>query len=133
MANIEFGGVDNYLQMLARLGDKHDEVMKKVVDSGARVLYQKIKGANAKFAKYVKFKGGKKNQYGWFAQVQFKGKTESGASAGLALGVYEYGRGGYKPQPARPWLKATIAAAEQETLEAMSDTYDEEAAKIGTE
>lgn len=129
MATVNFDGMDGYLQMLAKLGDKQDEVFRKMVNAGARVAHGKLKAANATFAKHVKLKLGKKNQYGWFAQVQFRGKTESGAPAALAANVYEHGKAG---QPARPFIKAASAAAESEAIEAMQKVYDEEVAKIGS-
>jgi len=130
MATVEFKGMENYEQMLARLGDQSDEIQKKMVTAGLRVLYAKLKAANTTFSKYLKKKSARKNQFGWFAQVQFKGKTESGVSAALAANVYEHGRGGKNRQPARPWINAACAAAEGEAVQEMSRVYDEEAEKI---
>jgi len=130
MATVEFKGMENYEQMLARLGDHADDVQKKMVDAGLRILYAKLRSANATFAKYMKMKAAHKNQYGWFAQVQFRGKTESGVPAALAANVYEHGRGGKNAQPARPWISAACAAAEGEAVKEMGRVYDEEAEKI---
>lgn len=90
----------------------------------------RIKSANAKFSKYVKMKVARKNQFGWFAQVQFRGKTESGTSAALAVNVYEHGRGGKNAQRARPWLNAACVAAEPECVAEMQRVYDEEVARL---
>ncbi|MEA4869900.1 MAG: hypothetical protein VB062_04600 [Christensenella sp.] len=140
MAKVNFDGIDDYVQMLAKFGDKQDEALRKMVNSGARVVYQKVKSANTVFSKYVKLKLGKKNQYGWFAQVQFKGKTSSGAAAGRALTVYEHGRAAgtkngrsYPAQPARPWIDAACASVEPEAVKAMEEVYDEEVAKLGND
>ncbi|MEA4914568.1 MAG: hypothetical protein VB061_08355 [Christensenella sp.] len=130
MATVKFEGFDAYEKMLAKLGDSTDSVLKQMVSAGLRILYAKIKSANATFARYVKMKAARKNQYGWFAQVQFKGKTESGAPAALAVNVYEHGRSGNNAQPARPWLDAACAAAEPECIAEMQRIYDEEAQKL---
>lgn len=131
MATVKWEGFDEYEKMIAKLGDNTDNVLKSMVIAGLRILYSKIKGANATFAKYVKMKAARKNQYGWFAQVQLRGKTESGTPAGLALNVYEHGRSnGKSSQPGRPWLKATCAEAESECVAEMQKIYDEEVAKI---
>ena len=130
MATVKFEGFDAYEQMLAKLGDSTDSVLKSIVSAGLRILYAKIKRANATFGRYVKMKAARKNQYGWFAQVQFRGKTESGTPAALALNVYEHGRSGKNVQPARPWLNAACATAEPECVAEMQKIYDEEAEKL---
>lgn len=128
MATVRFDGIDDYVNMLAKLGNSSDETFKKMVKAGLRVVYVKIKSANITFSRYAKMKAAKKNEYGWFAQVQFRGKTSSGVPAALALNVYEHGKQG---QQARPWLDAACASAESEAVSAMQDVYDEEVAKIG--
>lgn len=130
MATIEFKGVNSYEDMLARLGDHSDEIQEKMVNAGLRVLFSKLKAANAKFSRYLRVKKAKKNQYGWFAQVQFKGKTKAGVPAALAANVYEHGRGGRNSQPARPWIGAASSAARDEAVYEMNRVYDEEVEKI---
>ncbi len=130
MATVKFEGIDAYEKMLAKLGDSTDSVLKTMVNAGLRILYARIKSANAKFSKYIKMKAARKNQYGWFAQVQFRGKTESGTPAALAVNVYEHGRGGNNAQPARPWLNAACSAAEPECVAEMQKIYDEEVERL---
>ncbi|MEN6595745.1 MAG: hypothetical protein ABFC31_12450 [Clostridiaceae bacterium] len=130
MATVKFEGFDAYEQMLSKLGDDADRVQKEMVSAGLRILYAKIKGANATFARFVKMKAARKNQYGWFAQVQFRGKTKEGTPAALAINVYEHGRSGKHAQPARPWLNAACAAVESECVSEMQRIYDEEAGKL---
>ncbi len=130
MATVKFEGFDTYEQMLARLGNDADRVQKEMVGAGLRILYAKIKGANATFARFVKMKAARKNQYGWFAQVQFRGKTDEGTPAALAVNVYEHGRSGTNAQPARPWLNAACASAEPECVAEMQKIYDEEVEKL---
>ena len=130
MATVKFEGFDAYEQMLAKLGNDTDRAQKEMVAAGLRILYEKIRGANATFARFVRMKTARKNQYGWFAQVQFRGKTDEGTPAALAVNVYEHGRGGKNAQPARPWLNAACAGAEPECVAEMQRIYDEEAEKL---
>ena len=130
MATVKFEGFDAYEQMLSKLGDSTDRVLKEMVDAGLRILYEKIKGANATFARSVKMKAARKNQYGWFAQVQFRGKTDEGTPAALAVNVYEHGRSGRNAQPARPWLNAACSSVEPECVAEMQRIYDEEVEKL---
>jgi len=130
MATVKFEGFDSYEQMLAKLGNDTDRVQKEMVGAGLRILYEKIKGANATFARFAKMKAARKNQYGWFAQVQFRGKTDEGTPAALAVNVYEHGRSGKNVQPARPWLNAACAGAEPECAAEMQRIYDEEVEKL---
>ena len=130
MATVKFEGFDSYEQMLAKLGDNTDSVLKSMVSAGLRILYAKVKSAHGTFTRYVRMKAARKNQYGWFAQLQFKGKTESGTPAVLALNVYEHGRSGSNAQPARPWLNSACSGAEPECVAEMQRIYDEEAEKL---
>jgi Cu/Zn superoxide dismutase len=137
MASVKFEGFDEYEKMLAKLGDSTDGVLKEVVAAGLRILRAKVKSANATFARYVKTKAARKNQYGWFAQVQFRGKTSEALSGSHAVFIYEHGRAAgeknghkYPAQPARPWLNAACAAVEPECIAEMQRVYDEEAEKI---
>ena len=129
MAKVEMRGVDGYIEMLNKLGNSYDSVMPRVINAGRNVVAAVLR-RNPKFGKYAKPTAPKKNEYGWFAQVQFKGKTSSGASAGLAVSVNEFGRRGKRPQPARPWVRAAIAGAEGDAIRAMSDEYDKAVREI---
>ena len=62
MATVKFEGFDTYEQMLSKLGDDTDRVQKEMVGAGLRILYEKIKGANATFARFVRTKTARKNQ-----------------------------------------------------------------------
>lgn len=137
MATVKFEGFDEYDQMLAKLGDSTDSVLKTTINGGLRILLAKIKSANPKFAKYAKMRSARKNQYGLFAQVQFRGKTSEMLSGNHAVFMYEYGRVAgeknghkYPAQPPRPWLNAACAAVEPECVAEMQRIYDEEAAKL---
>lgn len=142
MATFEMDGVDAYIEMVNKLGSSYDTIVQRVVKKGCAVAAKLIAAANNKFAKYVKQTSPKKNEYGWYAQVKFDGKTSSGESAAKVASVYEYGRkaGSYtdgkghrRPYPAqapRPWIQAAIARATPEVVQTMQEEYDEAVSSI---
>lgn len=135
-------GIEPYIKMLERLGNASDPIIIRTIKAGTKAALSALKSANSTFAKYLKAKAPKKNEYGWFAQVQFKGKTSSGESAAKAASVYEYGRKGgtytdrkghtrpFHAQPARPWIRATAQSVEGEVVAAMQEEYDKAVAEI---
>mgnify|MGYP007000716592 CR=1 FL=1 len=142
MATFKMDGVDTYLDAVSKLGDGYDRIMPRVIKAGQKIVSNALKSANKAFSKYIKNSSPKKNTYGWFAQVQFKGKTSSGESAAKAASVYEYGRKGgtytdrkghtrpFHAQPARPWIRATAQSVEGEVVAAMQEEYDKAVAEI---
>ncbi|PWM62168.1 MAG: hypothetical protein DBX63_06590 [Clostridia bacterium] len=142
MATFEMQGIEPYIKMLERLGNASDPIIIRTIKAGTKAALSALKSANSTFAKYLKAKAPKKNEYGWFAQVQFKGKTSSGESAAKAASVYEYGRKGgtytdrkghtrpFHAQPARPWIRATAQSVEGEVVAAMQEEYDKAVAEI---
>lgn len=142
MATIKMDGVDAYIEMVSKLGDMYDPIMMRVIKAGQMVVLGAMRAANAMFANFLKGTTPKKNEYGWFAQVQFKGKTSSGESAAKAASVYEYGRGAgtytdkkghkrpYHAQPARPWIRAAVKGSEAEVTAAMQSEYDKAVSEL---
>ena len=111
-------------RMMGKLDNLYDDACEDMLNAGGEIVKNRLKAANSTFSKYVKLKRPKKNQYGWFSQVQFKGTTSSGASAALAVTVYEYGRGGRAPQPARPFVRNAVKSCEGEVVKAMDDVLE---------
>ena len=142
MATIKMDGVDAYIEMVSKLGDMYDPIMMRVIKAGTKVALSALKSANSTFAKYLKAKAPKKNEYGWFGQVQFKGNTSSGESAAKAATVNEYGRAAgtytdkkghkrpYHAQPARPWIRAAVKGSEAEVTAAMQEEYDKAVSEL---
>jgi hypothetical protein len=106
-----------------KLDTLYDDTCEDMLNAGANVVAGKLK--KTKFGKYVKIRKPTKNKFGWFAQVLFKGTTRTGAPAGLAAAVYEYGRQGNNPQPARPEIRSTVQSAERETVDTMERVLEE--------
>ena len=142
MATIKMDGVDAYIEMVSKLGDMYDPIMMRVIKAGTKVALSALKSANSTFAKYLKAKAPKKNEYGWFGQVQFKGNTSSGESAAKAATVNEYGRAAgtytdkkghkrpYHAQPARPWIRAAVKRSESKVTAAMQEEYDKAVSEL---
>ena len=140
MANIKFEGVDDYIDMLQRLGDNYELTLRDMCNAGLDVLASAIKGATGVFAKYVAAIKAKRGRYTWYAQVKFAGKTHRHTPVELAARVYTHGRkegqstSGRKisRQAARPFLFRAVEQAAPQVVEAMQTVYDEEVAKIAS-
>jgi hypothetical protein len=122
LAFMEFKLPQEYEKLMNKLGDLYDDASEEMLSAGAGVVANALRGT--KFGKYVKIKKPKKNQYGWFAQVQFKGRVKSGTKAAIAATVYEFGRGGRAPQPARPQIRTAAKGAEGAAVKAMQDVLE---------
>ena len=123
MAQFRFNVSPEWERALLKLDKGYDDLCEKMLNAGNKVAAAALSGT--KFGKYLKAKKPKHNQYGWFSQVQFKGKTKSGTKAAIAATVYEFGRGGHNPQPARPEIRAKIQAAESGVAKAMEQVAEE--------
>ena len=119
---MEFKLPQEYERQMQMLGALYDEASADMLEAGARVVRDALR--DTKFGKYLKIKKPKKNRYGWFIQVQYSGKTTSGTKAAIAATVYEFGRGGRAPQPARPEVRAKVKGVESEAVKAMQDALD---------
>ena len=130
MAKLEFKMDAGWERAMQKLGTLYDDTAEDMLRAGTEVLASRLKAAGAEFAKYIKIKKPKKNKFGWFSQIHFSGTTSSGAPAALAANVYEYGRGGEKPQPARPFVRPTIESSEKEVVDAMQSVLEEALKKL---
>ena len=142
MASFAFEGAEPYAQMLQKLADSYDDTCEKMLAKAVGIVARKLRAASSRFARYIKEGKPRKNQYGWFAQVQFKGKTTNGEPAAKAANIYEYGREAgiyltrkgnpkrYPAQAPRPFIRPTAKAAEPEVVAAMQQVYDAEAERI---
>ena len=142
MATFEMQGIEPYIKMLERLGNASDPIIIRTIKAGTTAALSALKSANSTFAKYLKAKAPKKNEYGWFGQVQFKGNTSSGESAAKAATVNEYGcaagtytdkkghKRPYHAQPARPWIRAAVKGSEAKVTAAMQEEYDKAVSEL---
>lgn len=124
MAQFRFEVSKDFERKLNQLDRLYDDACEDMLKTGGAILRDRLKAASSTFAKYVKLKRPKKNQYGWFTYASFEGKTSSGTPANTAAFVYEYGRGGRAPQPARPFIRRTVKGCEGEVVKAMDDVLE---------
>ncbi len=122
LATMDFKLPPEYEREMQKLGNLYDDASADMCDAAAKVVAAALRGT--KFGKYLKIKKPKKNQWGWFSQVQYRGTTESGTKAAIAATVYEFGRGGKAPQPARPEVRAKVKGAEAEAVKAMQEVLE---------
>lgn len=130
MASFKFEMSKDWEKAMLKLDTLYDDVSEEMLNAGGKIVAAKLKAANATFKKFVKLKKPKKNEYGWFTYVTFAGKTSDGHRANTAAFVYEYGRDGKNPQPERPFIRATVKAAEGETVKAMENVLEEALKKL---
>ena len=147
MATFEFEGAEDYDKAIVKLGDLYGPTCMRMLNRAVEIMTAALKRANSVFAKYVRGKKAKHNEYGWFAQVHFGGHfinrgDATGTSAARAAVIYEYGRaaGSYvdsnghtRPvhaQPARPWIRAAAKSVEGEVVAAMQEEYDKAVSEL---
>ena len=92
MAIVKLTHEQMYLAALNKLDYATDDTLKEMVNAGLKIIAAEIRAAFPKFRKHIRRRSAKKNEWGWFGQVQFKGKTRTGAPAALAAIAYNYGR-----------------------------------------
>ncbi len=125
MGKFEWKGNEQLEAALSRAEQKFPGICQAMLRNASQFVLFEIQMASDKFAKYWKVKAPKHNAYGWFSQIQLKGKTSSGAPASVAATVYEFGRGGEHPQTARPFIGPTIKNIEEDVQIIMQNTYDQ--------
>lgn len=142
MAQFKLEGTEDLMKSLKQLETAVPDICEKMIDAGVEVAYNAVltkipvgDGALKKSLKKTKPKQSKNG--GWFGNLRFLGydKTKiskrhpKGVPNSLKAAVYEYGK---KNQPARPFLRPAIEAAESEISAAMTRVHDEEVKKFDT-
>ena len=131
MAKLTFEIPQDLQRKLERMETNNDEIIKKMLNSGIKFLYRRIKSAAPlNFRKHIKLKNAKRNEYGWFAQVQFRGDTRTGYSSAAAANMYEHGRKKYREMPARPFIGEATKSAQKECENIMREIYEQEIEKL---
>jgi len=124
MAKFEWKGDDEMRIALERSTAKFPGICQAMLRAAAQYILFELQMANATFQKFWKAYAPKQSKTGWTASISPKGKTSSGAAAALALSVNEYGRGGKRPQPARPFVRQTLKDSEEQVQIIMQNEYD---------
>lgn len=134
MAVMEVKGFKEYDAALQKLNYSADDTFKEMVSSGVKIVTANIKSALPNFRKHIRQRSAKKNEWGWFGQAQFRGKTRTGAPAALAAAAYNYGRrtrNGGKPVEGTQKLQNAVAASEPVVEQTMTQIYNDKLKSLG--
>jgi len=141
MAKVEMKMPEEFLLKLSRLGEKTDEIIPKVLESGGEEVLAKVKsnlqsavGRNTKIesrstgelAGALGVSRARQDRNGnWDVKVGFaeprRGKGKSNAKI---ANILEYGRHG---QPPKPFLKPARTQSKNAAIEAMKARFEQEA------
>lgn len=130
---------EEFLNRLARLGDKADEVIPKALEAGAEVVYKKVKGnlssvVGAGLKAESRSTGELERALGvspvkidgdgvYNVKIGFSESRSDGKSNAMLAGVLEYGKHG---QPPRPFLKPAKTQSKSACIEAMKNKLESE-------
>lgn len=141
MAKIEISLPNDFLLKLSKLGDRTDEIIPKVLESGGGVVLEKFRsnlssvvgsGENSRstgeLVNALGLSPAKQDREGeWNIKVGFAEPRSGGGSNAKIANIIEYGRHG---QPAKPFLKPAKTQSKSACIEAMKARFDGELQKL---
>jgi len=139
MAKADFKMPEDFLLKLSRLGEKTDEIVAKVLESGGEVVESKVrsnlsavigrgtKEKNRSTGELLRSLGvspAKQDRDGNFnVKVGFSEPRSDGGSNKKVANILEYGKSGQHP---KPFLKPAKSASKNECIDAMKKRFEEE-------
>ncbi|MDD4688512.1 MAG: HK97 gp10 family phage protein [Eubacteriales bacterium] len=139
MAKADFKLPDDFLLKVSRLGDKTDEILPKVLESGAEVVLAKVKsnlssvvGKNTKedsrstgeLEKALGVTPALQDRNGDFnVKIGFAEPRSDGKSNAMIANILEYGKHG---QPPKPFLKPAKTQTKNACINAMKNKLESE-------
>lgn len=137
MATVSFKKGDDYALKLSRLATGSEEIAKKAIYQGAKVVADKIK-SNLEGILSPESTGELVNSFGvtpierdntgnWNAKIGFDGYDSSGMANQYKARILESGS---SRQPKRPFVRPAVNATKKQALEAMKKAIDDETKKI---
>ena len=139
MAKVSVKMPDDFLMKLSKLGDKTDEITKRVLEAGGEVLLDKVKdnlqSVIGSGTKEVSRSTGellsslgvsqvRQDRDGNFnIKVGFSEPRSGGGSNAMIASVIEYGKNG---QPPKPFMKPAQSATKKPCIEAMKSKLESE-------
>ena len=143
MAVVNYKLPDEILEKMTKLGEKSDEVIKKVLQEGAEPLYdvakQNLKGSIGRDTKQESRSKGDllksiritwpflDRNGNWSIKVGCEGIDSKGVSNALKASVLEHGKSN---QVAKPWLKPSGSKAKKACIEKMKEVFEAEVDKL---
>lgn len=139
MAKVSVKMPDDFLMKLSKLGDKTDEITKRVLEAGGEVLLDKVKGnlqsvigsgtkevsrSTGELLSSLGVSQVRQDRDGNFnIKVGFSEPRSGGGSNAMIASVIEYGKSG---QPPKPFMKPAQSAAKKPCIEAMKSKLESE-------
>lgn len=139
MAKVQVKMPEEFLLKLSRLGEKTDEIIPKVLESGGEIVLEKVKSnlkavvgsgtkeksrSTGELVDSLGLSPAKVDRKGNFnIKVGFKEPRRSGESNAKIANIIEYGKSG---QPPKPFLKPARSASRKACIEAMKSRFDQE-------
>ena len=140
MAKVDFKMPEEFLLKVSRLAEKTDEIIPKVLEAGAEVVYDKVKSNLASVVgKSTKVESrstgelesalgvspAKQDREGNFnVKIGFKEPRSDGGSNAKIANILEYGKHG---QPPKPFMKPAKSQSKNAAIEAMKAKFESEA------
>jgi HK97 gp10 family phage protein len=143
MAKVDFKMPEEFLLKVSRLAEKTDEIIPKVLEAGAEVVYDKVKSnLSSVVGKNTKVKSrstgelesalgvspAKQDRNGNFnVKIGFAEPRSDGGSNAKLANILEYGKHG---QPPKPFLKPAKSSSKGACIEAMTSKLESEIEKL---
>ena len=143
MAKVDFKMPEEFLLKVSRLAEKTDEIIPKVLEAGAEVVYDKVKSnLSSVVGKNTKVKSrstgelesalgvspAKQDRDGNFnVKIGFAEPRSDGGSNAKLANILEYGRHG---QPPKPFLKPAKSRSKDACIGAMTRKMESEIEKL---
>ena len=143
MAKVDFKIPEDFLLKLSRLGERTDDIIEKVLESGGEVVVAKVRSnLSASVGRGTKEKSrstgellrslgvspAKQDRNGNFnVKVGFSEPRSDGGSNAKIANILEYGKSG---QPPKPFLKPAKSASKNDCIDAMKKRFEEEVESI---
>ena len=143
MAKVDFKMPEEFLLKVSRLAEKTDEIIPKVLEAGAEVVYDKVKSnLSSVVGKNTKVKSrstgelesalgvspAKQDRSGNFnVKIGFAEPRSDGGSNAKLANILEYGK---HDQPPKPFLKPAKSRSKGACIEAMTNKLESEIEKL---
>ncbi len=139
MAKADFKMPEDFLLKLSQLGERTDEIVTKVLESGGEVVASKVRSnlsavigqgtkkkdrSTGELLRSLGVSPAKQDKDGNFnVKVGFSEQRSDGGSNAKIANILEYGKSG---QPPKPFLKPAKSASKNDCIDAMKKRFEEE-------
>ena len=138
MAKCDVSMPDDFLLKLSALGNKTDEIIPKVLESGGEIVLDKVKSnlssvvgssrATGELINSLGLSPAKQDREGnWNVKIGFKEPRSDGGSNAKIANIIEYGRSGQQP---KPFLKPAKKQSQNACVDAMKLRFEREVGNI---